>query len=100
MLDSIRASDTEEAVWQPARCWRGRDCTATKAATAKGWICDDGNVSDGVAPDLVTRQRDKLAANEDSRCRVLTDDTASVLPLNLGASGPQLSDRGIVVLRE
>ena len=43
------------------------DCAATKALATKGRMRDDGNVSDAVAPNLVTRQRDKLAANKDSR---------------------------------
>ena len=44
-----------------------RDRAATEATATEGWMRDDGNVSDAAAPNLVTRQRDKLAANKDSR---------------------------------
>ena len=36
------------------------------AAATEGWMRDDRDVSDGAAPNLVTRQRDKVAADKDS----------------------------------
>jgi len=44
-----------------------RDCAAAEATATEGRMRDDGNVSDAAAPNLVTRQRDKLVANKDSR---------------------------------
>jgi hypothetical protein len=68
-----------------------RDRAATEAPATISRMRDYGYVSKDAAPNFVTRQRDKLAAGEDSRRRPRVDITPSVLPLRPGANRSQVS---------